>query len=107
MKKLKLAKLYSIEEAVALLKELSTVKFKETVDVAVNLGIDPRKSDQNVRGATTLPHGTGKDRSCCCFYLKAPTLKLLKKPVLTLLVWMIWLSKLKVANGLRRGDCRS
>lgn len=53
-------KLYSINDAVALLKELSTVKFPETVDVAINLGIDPRKSDQAVRGATTLPHGTGK-----------------------------------------------
>ena len=54
-------KQYSIEDAVALLKELSTVKFAETVDVAINLGIDPRKSDQSVRGATTLPHGNGKD----------------------------------------------
>lgn len=54
-------KLYTVEEAVALLKELSTVKFAETVDVSVNLGIDPRKSDQSVRGATTLPHGNGKD----------------------------------------------
>ncbi|HEY7885907.1 MAG TPA: 50S ribosomal protein L1 [Cellvibrionaceae bacterium] len=54
-------KQYSIEEAVALLKELSSVKFAETVDVSVNLGIDPRKSDQAVRGATTLPHGNGKD----------------------------------------------
>lgn len=55
------SKYYSIEEAVALLKELSTVKFAETVDVSINLGIDPRKSDQSVRGATTLPHGNGKD----------------------------------------------
>lgn len=54
-------KLYPVEEAVNLLKELSTVKFTETVDVSVNLGIDPRKSDQVVRGATTLPNGTGKD----------------------------------------------
>ncbi len=53
-------RLYSIAEAVALLKELSAVKFQETVDVAINLGVDPRKSDQSVRGATTLPHGTGK-----------------------------------------------
>lgn len=53
-------RLYTIEDAVALLKELSTVKFEETIDVAVNLGIDPRKSDQAVRGATSLPHGTGK-----------------------------------------------
>lgn len=54
-------KAYPFEEAVALLKELSTVKFNETVEVAVNLGIDARKSDQAVRGATTLPHGTGSD----------------------------------------------
>lgn len=55
------AKQYTIDEAVSLLKELSTVKFAETVDVSINLGIDPRKSDQSVRGATTLPHGNGKD----------------------------------------------
>lgn len=54
-------KAYSIDEAIALLKELSTVKFPETVDAAINLGIDPRKSDQAVRGASSLPHGTGKD----------------------------------------------
>ena len=54
-------KVYSIDDAIALLKELSTVKFPETVDAAINLGIDPRKSDQAVRGATSLPHGTGKD----------------------------------------------
>ena len=54
-------KAYPLEEAVGLLKELSTVKFNETVEVAVNLGIDARKSDQAVRGATTLPHGTGSD----------------------------------------------
>ncbi|HSP30532.1 MAG TPA: 50S ribosomal protein L1 [Halomonas sp.] len=55
------AKAYSIEEAVALLSELSTVKFKESVDIAINLGVDPRKSDQVVRGATVMPNGTGKD----------------------------------------------
>jgi len=53
-------KLYSIEEAVGLLSELPPAKFKESIDVAVNLGIDPRKSDQVVRGATVLPAGTGK-----------------------------------------------
>ena len=53
-------KQYPIDEAIALIKELSAVKFEETVDVAINLGIDPRKSDQVVRGATSLPHGTGK-----------------------------------------------
>ncbi len=51
---------YTITNAVALLKELATAKFVESVDVAVNLGIDARKSDQNVRGATVLPHGTGR-----------------------------------------------
>lgn len=54
-------KAYPVEEAVALLKELSTVKFAESVDISINLGVDARKSDQNVRGATVLPHGTGKD----------------------------------------------
>ena len=53
-------KIYAVEEAISLLQELSSVKFKESVDVSVNLGIDPRKSDQNVRGATVLPNGTGK-----------------------------------------------
>ena len=52
-------KAYPLEEAVSLLKEFATAKFNETVEVAVNLGIDARKSDQAVRGATTLPHGTG------------------------------------------------
>ncbi len=51
---------YPIDEALALLQDLSGVKFKESVDVSVNLGVDPRKSDQNVRGATVLPNGTGK-----------------------------------------------
>ena len=53
-------KQYSVAEAVALLKELGTAKFNEAIDVSVNLGVDPRKSDQNVRGATVLPNGTGK-----------------------------------------------
>ncbi|MBU2872036.1 50S ribosomal protein L1 [Colwellia sp. E2M01] len=52
---------YDINEAVALLKEFATANFRESVDVAVNLGIDARKSDQNVRGATVLPNGTGRD----------------------------------------------
>jgi large subunit ribosomal protein L1 len=51
---------YSVTEAVQLLKELGTAKFNEAIDVSVNLGVDPRKSDQNVRGATVLPNGTGK-----------------------------------------------
>ncbi|MDE1197142.1 50S ribosomal protein L1 [Pseudomonas sp. Bc-h] len=58
--KVEAGKSYSFNDAAALLTELSTVKFSESVDVAVNLGVDPRKSDQVVRSATVLPHGTGK-----------------------------------------------
>jgi large subunit ribosomal protein L1 len=58
--KIEHGKHYAIDDALNLLKDLSAVKFPETVDVAVNLGIDPRKSDQIVRGATTLPNGSGK-----------------------------------------------
>lgn len=53
-------KVYTLEEAVQVLSSLPPVKFKESMDIAVNLGVDPRKSDQVVRGATTLPAGTGK-----------------------------------------------
>ena len=51
---------YPIDDALALIKELATAKFPESVDVSVNLGVDPRKSDQVVRGSTVLPNGTGK-----------------------------------------------
>lgn len=54
------AKFYPIADAVGLLSELSATKFKESFEVAVNLGVDVRKSDQTLRGASTLPHGTGK-----------------------------------------------
>ncbi|MEM1440540.1 MAG: 50S ribosomal protein L1 [Pseudomonadota bacterium] len=53
-------KVYSADEALGLLNDLAAAKFKESIDVAVNLGVDPRKSDQVVRGATVLPKGTGK-----------------------------------------------
>ncbi len=53
-------KTYAIEEAISILKSFASSKFSESMDVAVNLGIDPRKSDQVVRGATVLPNGTGK-----------------------------------------------
>jgi large subunit ribosomal protein L1 len=58
--KLQPGKLYAAEEAFTLLNELPKAKFAESIDVAVNLGVDPRKSDQVVRGATVLPNGTGK-----------------------------------------------
>ena len=58
--KVEIGKMYAAEEAFNLLSELSSVKFPETVDVAVNLGVDPRKSDQVVRSATVMPKGTGQ-----------------------------------------------
>jgi len=54
-------KTYSIEEAVSIIAEFSSTKFSESIDVSINLGVDPRKSDQVVRGSTILPAGTGKD----------------------------------------------
>jgi large subunit ribosomal protein L1 len=54
------AKIYPIDDALTLVKELATAKFPESIDVSVNLGVDPRKSDQVVRGSTVLPNGTGK-----------------------------------------------
>ena len=58
--KVDITRQYAIDEALELLKELSTAKFDESVDAAINLGVDPRKSDQNVRGSSVLPNGTGK-----------------------------------------------
>ena len=58
--KIEQGKYYSIQDAVNLLKEISSVKFDESVEVAINLGVDARKSDQQVRGSTVLPKGTGK-----------------------------------------------
>lgn len=55
------------EEALALVKEMATARFDETVEAAVNLGVDPRHGDQVVRGTVNLPHGTGKSRKVCVF----------------------------------------
>lgn len=60
-------KQYTLEEAVEILNSLPPAKFKESVDIAVNLGVDPRKSDQVVRGATNLPAGTGKTKRVAVF----------------------------------------
>ncbi len=60
-------RLYDITEALGLVKEFATAKFNESVDVSINLGVDPRKSDQVVRGATVLPHGTGKKTRVAVF----------------------------------------
>ncbi len=61
LKKHDLQKKYSLEEASALVKDISSTKFDASVDLDVNLGVDPKKADQMVRGVVTLPHGTGKD----------------------------------------------
>ena len=58
--RLKSGKAYSVEEALSLVKELANSKFQESIDVSVNLGVDPKKSEQMVRGSTVLPNGTGK-----------------------------------------------
>jgi len=59
--KLDNSKVYNVDEASALIKEITTVKFDASIDIAIRLGVDPRKANQMVRGVVTLPHGTGKD----------------------------------------------
>ena len=61
------SKLYSVEEAVKIIKDNAKVKFDETVEIAMNLGIDPRHADQQVRGVVQLPHGTGKPMRVAVF----------------------------------------
>ena len=60
-KKLDPLKEYSLQDAVRMVKDLKFVKFDESIDLAINLGVDPRHADQNIRLTTSLPHGTGKD----------------------------------------------
>lgn len=60
-------KLYEVNEAVELVKKASTANFDETVEVAFRLGVDPKKADQQIRGAVVLPHGTGKTRKVLVF----------------------------------------
>ena len=78
-------KAYSIEEAVALVKETSKVKFDAAVDVAFRLGVDPRQADQQLRGALVLPNGTGKSKKVLVV-TEGPKLKKLKMLELMLLV---------------------
>ena len=72
------SKVYDIQEAVKLIKDNSTAKFDETVDIAVSLGVDPRQSDQMIRGAISLPNGTGKTLSVAVF-AKGPKAEEAKK----------------------------
>lgn len=82
-------KLYAFAEAVALVKEAATAKFDESIDVAVQLGVDAKKSDQVVRGAVVLPNGTGKTTRVAVFAQGAKQ----KKPrpqVPTSWAWTTW-----------------
>ena len=65
--KLDANKLYTVDEAIKTIKELSTAKFDETIEIAMNLGVDPRHADQMVRGMVSLPSGTGKDVKVAVF----------------------------------------
>ena len=65
--KVQIGKHYPLDQAVSLIKELATAKFKESVELAINLGVDAAKSDQNVRGSTVLPHGSGKTARVAVF----------------------------------------
>jgi large subunit ribosomal protein L1 len=65
--KVQLGKQYPLDQAISILKECATAKFKESVDIAINLGVDASKSDQNVRGSTVLPHGAGKSVKVAVF----------------------------------------
>jgi large subunit ribosomal protein L1 len=67
LKKVDATKLYSLEEAMTLLKEVNYAKFNASVDIHVRLGVDPRKADQNLRGSISLPHGTGKEKKVLVF----------------------------------------
>ena len=66
-KKVDSEKLYTLDEAMSLVKEVNTVKFDASVDLHVRLGVDPRKADQALRGTVTLPHGTGKTKKVLAF----------------------------------------
>ncbi len=67
LEKVDAEKLYTVEEAVALIKETSFAKFDETIEVAYRLGVDPKKADQQIRGAVVLPNGTGKTQKVLVF----------------------------------------
>ena len=58
---------YGVEDAVKILKQVSTAKFDETIEIAMRLGVDPRHAEQMVRGTVALPHGTGKTVQCTSF----------------------------------------
>ncbi len=82
-------KLYPLESAIALVKEHATAKFDESIDVAVQLGIDAKKSDQVVRGAVVMPNGTGKTKRVAVFAQGAKAEEA-RPPAPTSSAWMTW-----------------
>ena len=86
--KIQPGKAYPAEEALKLVKELAHAKFSESVDVAINLGIDPAKSDQVVRGSTVLPNGSGKKVRVAVF-TQGATPKPRSRPARTRSAWRI------------------
>ena len=86
-----------VKEAVRIIKERATAKFDETIEVSMNLNIDPRKSDQNIRGVTQFPAGTGKTLRVAVF-AKGQRLKKHAKQVLILLGTKNWLKKYKLVR---------
>ena len=94
--KIEAGKAYTLKEASALVKEITTTKFDASVDVDVRLGVDPRKANQMVRGVVSLPHGTGKQVRVLAL-LRTRKLKLLPLE-LTMLDWMSILIRLKAVG---------
>ena len=93
------AALYEVSEAIELVKKTATAKFDETVEVAFKLGVDPRQSDQMIRGAVVLPNGTGKTQTVLVF-AKVKKRKKQKLLVQILLALMISLQKFRVAGSI-------
>ena len=95
-------RLYPAADALSLVKECANAKFDESVDVAVQLGIDPRKSDQLVRGSVVLPRGTGKPVRVACSP-RVPRLTKPRLPVPTSSAWKTWPNRSRPQPELRRG----
>lgn len=96
--KVEAGKVYPAVEALNLVRQNATAKFDESVDVAIQLGIDPRKSDQAVRGAVVMPEGTGKTVRVAVFTQGAKADEA-RAAVLTSLVLTIWLTRLRLVNS--------
>jgi large subunit ribosomal protein L1 len=91
-------KAYSIDEALKIIQDNSKVKFVESVDVAVRLGVDARKSDQQVRGSTVLPNGTGKSVRVAVFCPRARRPRPPRPPAPKRWAWTTWPSRCRAAT---------